>query len=129
MYVIIVYDIDVKRVAKVCKYLRQHLNWVQNSVFEGELTKAQLARVKSGLLGIIDDSEDSVLIYQMRHEKWMDRQVYRGRKKSGDKLIMTVYDRELGHFRVEGESSTPISEAIFFIHKTAFLPYYYGFKA
>ena len=27
MYVIIVYDIDVKRVAKVCKYLRQHLNW------------------------------------------------------------------------------------------------------
>ncbi len=75
MYVIIVYDIDVKRVAKVCKYLRQHLSWVQNSVFEGELTKAQLARVKSGLLGIIDDNEDSVLIYQMRHEKWMDRQV------------------------------------------------------
>ena len=75
MYVIIVYDIDTKRVAKVCKYLRQHLNWVQNSVFEGELTKAQLARVKAGLLGIIDDDEDSVLIYQMRHEKWMDRQV------------------------------------------------------
>ena len=75
MYVIIVYDIDTKRVAKVCKYLRQHLNWVQNSVFEGELTKAQLARVKSGLLGIIDDNEDSVLIYRMRHEKWMDRQV------------------------------------------------------
>ena len=75
MYVIIVYDIDTKRVAKVCKYLRQHLNWVQNSVFEGELTKAQLARVKAGLLGIIDDDEDSVLIYQMRHEKWMDREV------------------------------------------------------
>ena len=75
MYVIIVYDIDTKRVAKVCKYLRQHLNWVQNSVFEGELTKAQLARVKSGLLGIINDDEDSVLIYQMRHEKWMDKQV------------------------------------------------------
>ena len=75
MYVIIVYDIDVKRGAKVCKYLRQHLNWVQNSVFEGELTKAQFARIKSGLLGIIDESEDSVLIYQMRHEKWMDKQV------------------------------------------------------
>ena len=51
MYVIIVYDIDVKRVAKVCKYLRQHLNWVQNSVFEGELTKAKFARVKSGTFG------------------------------------------------------------------------------
>ena len=75
MYFIIVYDIDVRRVAKVCKYLRQHLNWVQNSVFEGALTKAQFARVKSGLLGIIDENEDSVLIYQMRHEKWMDKQV------------------------------------------------------
>ncbi len=75
MYVIIVYDIDVKRVAKVCKYLRQHLNWVQNSVFEGELTKAQYARVESGLLGIIDENQDSVLVYQMRNEKWMDKQV------------------------------------------------------
>ena len=75
MYVIIVYDIDVKRVAKVCKYLRQHLNWVQNSVFEGELTKAQFARVESGLLGIIDENQDSILVYQMRSEKWMDKQV------------------------------------------------------
>ena len=75
MYVIIVYDIDVKRVAKVCKYLRQHLNWVQNSVFEGELTKAQFARVESGLLGIIDENQDSVLVYQMRNKKWMDKQV------------------------------------------------------
>ena len=49
MYIILVYDIQVQRVAKVCKYLRQHLNWIQNSVFEGQLTKAQLARVKSGL--------------------------------------------------------------------------------
>ena len=68
-------SMELKRVAKICKYLRQHLNWVQNSVFEGGLTKAQFARVQSGLLGIIDESEDSVLIYQMRHEKWMDKQV------------------------------------------------------
>ena len=51
MYVIIVYDIDVKRVAKVCKYLRQHLNWVQNSVFEGGLTKAQLCASEIGAFG------------------------------------------------------------------------------
>ena len=83
--------VELKRVAKVCKYLRQHLNWVQNSVFEGGLTKAQLARVKSGLLGIIDESEDSVLIYQMRHEKWMDKQVIGIEKKSGDKPL---YDKD-----------------------------------
>ena len=74
MYVIVVYDIEVKRVGKVCKYLRQHLNWVQNSVFEGELTKAQLVRVKSGLIAIIDEDKDSVLIYKMRDLKWVDKE-------------------------------------------------------
>ena len=98
MYVIIVYDIGVKRVAKVCKYLRQHLNWVQNSVFEGELTKAQFARVKSGLLTIIDDSEDSVLIYQMRHEKWMEKQVIGIEKNPVTNLLWQRTTRGWGLF-------------------------------
>ncbi len=74
MYIILVYDIEENRVAKVCKYLRQHLTWVQNSVFEGELTRAQLAKVKSGLLNIIDEDKDAVIIYTMRDEKWIDRE-------------------------------------------------------
>ncbi len=75
MYVIVVYDVGVKRVGKVCKYLRQHLNWVQNSVFEGEVTKAGIARIKSSLAQILDEDKDSVLIYQMRHERWMNKEV------------------------------------------------------
>ena len=75
MYIIIVYDIEVKRVAKVCKYLRQHLNWIQNSVFEGELTKAQLARVKSGLKGLTDPEKDSIIIFQMRDARWIDKEI------------------------------------------------------
>ena len=75
MYIILVYDIEVERVAKVCKYLRQHLNWIQNSVFEGELTKAQLARVKSGLSAIIDTEKDSVIIFQLRDARWMNKEV------------------------------------------------------
>lgn len=74
MYVIIVYDIEQERVAKVCKYLRQSLTWVQNSVFEGELTKAQLAKVKSGLSNIINEEKDAVIIYTARDVKWMDRE-------------------------------------------------------
>jgi CRISPR-associated protein Cas2 len=35
LYVVIVYDVDVARVPKVCKFLRRYLHWVQNSVFEG----------------------------------------------------------------------------------------------
>lgn len=75
MYIILVYDIEVKRVAKVCKYLRQHLNWIQNSVFEGQLTKAQLTRVKSGLAALTDPEYDSIIIYQLRDARWVDKEV------------------------------------------------------
>lgn len=75
MYVIMVYDVEQERVANVCKYLRQSLNWVQNSVFEGELTKAQLAKIKSGLSSIIDAEKDAVIIYTMRDVKWMGREI------------------------------------------------------
>lgn len=75
MYIILVYDIETKRVAKVCKYLRQHLKWIQNSVFEGQLTKAQLARVKSGLEAITDPEKDSIIIYQLRDPKWMKKEI------------------------------------------------------
>jgi len=63
MWVIIVYDINEKRVAKVLKYLRRFLNWIQNSVFEGELTIAELKKVKSGLKKLMKTEEDSVIIF------------------------------------------------------------------
>ena len=75
MYIILVYDIQVERVAKVCKYLRQHLNWIQNSVFEGQLTKAQLARVKSGLAARTNPEYDSIIVYQLRDARWMNKEV------------------------------------------------------
>ena len=64
MYVIIVYDVNVSRVNKIKSFLRKHLNWVQNSVFEGEVTKAEFERIKDGILRIIDEDEDSVIIYR-----------------------------------------------------------------
>ncbi len=75
MYIILVYDIESNRVAKVCKYLRQHLNWIQNSVFEGQLTKAQLKRVKLGLAAITDPKKDSIIIYQLRDARWINKEV------------------------------------------------------
>ncbi len=69
MYVIIVYDVNVKRVNNIRKFLRQHLYWVQNSVFEGELTTSQLEAIKHGISKIINDEEDSVRIYILRDEK------------------------------------------------------------
>ena len=42
MYIILVYDCGEKRVAKMLKLCRQYLNWIQNSVFEGEISEVKL---------------------------------------------------------------------------------------
>ncbi len=63
MFVIVVYDVDVKRVSRVHRFLRTHLHWRQNSVFEGEVTRAQLYEIKRTLEGLVEEG-DSVLIYE-----------------------------------------------------------------
>ena len=87
MYVIIVYDIEVKRVAKVCKYLRQHLAWVQNSVFEGEVTKAQLKKIKMGLNDIINSDKDAVIFYVLSNLKWVKRETMGIEKAPTDNVL------------------------------------------
>jgi CRISPR-associated protein Cas2 len=74
VYVIIVYDVEQKRVARVCKYLRRFLAWVQNSVFEGELTEAKFHEVKTGLNRIIKKEKDSVLFYMLSGKKSVKRE-------------------------------------------------------
>lgn len=74
MYVLIVYDIGVERVTKVHKLLKAYLNWRQNSVFEGELTAAQIEQIKQKLKNIVKLETDSVLIYIARNEKWLTRE-------------------------------------------------------
>ena len=73
MYVIVAYDVNVERVNRVKKFLRRYLNWVQNSLFEGELSEADLEEVKMGLKGIINEEEDMIVIYRLRNERAMKR--------------------------------------------------------
>jgi CRISPR-associated protein Cas2 len=74
MYILIVYDVEVARVTKVHKFLKRHLHWVQNSVFEGELTDAQSEVVKAGLRRILDEETDSALFYTSRDQRWLKRE-------------------------------------------------------
>ena len=74
MYIILVYDIKVDRVSKVCYFLRQHLNWIQNSVFEGEITKSQFFEIKTGLKKLIKEDEDSIIIYKFNSPKSFTRE-------------------------------------------------------
>ena len=81
MYAIIVYDVNVVRVGKVCKFLRRYLPHVQNSVFEGDITESKLAAVKDGLEKIMNTDEDSVLLWVFRDSRYSDRQVLGKEKK------------------------------------------------
>lgn len=81
------YDVAVERVTKVLKVGRRYLTWVQNSVLEGELTGAQLERLKADLRAVIDESEDSVLFYVLRSAEWMERQSLGVRKGEPEWLL------------------------------------------
>jgi len=74
MYVILVYDVNVDRVARVLKIARKYLCWTQNSVLEGEITRAQLERMKGEIQRVIDPETDSVLFYLLRSARWVERQ-------------------------------------------------------
>ncbi|WP_457569552.1 CRISPR-associated endonuclease Cas2 [Desulfurobacterium sp.] len=73
MFVILVYDAGEKRVQKFLKICRKYLVHVQNSVFEGELTEATLKMLTEELRTIMNDEEDSVLIYKFRTKKYYER--------------------------------------------------------
>lgn len=73
-YFIAVYDVNQKRVGKMLKLFRRYLTWVQNSVFEGELTEAQYQRLRHEANTLMEDS-DGVVIYRMREERYHERHV------------------------------------------------------
>jgi len=75
MYVILVYDCGEKRVVKMLKLCRRYLNWIQNSVFEGEITEVKLKELKQKAKKIMNEEEDSVIIFKSREERWLDKEV------------------------------------------------------
>lgn len=81
MYVIIVYDCGEKRVAKMLKLCRKYLNWIQNSVFEGELSEVKLKELQLKAKSIMEDREDSLIIFKSRNEKWLEKEII-GKERS-----------------------------------------------
>ncbi|OAA32512.1 CRISPR-associated protein Cas2 [Kosmotoga arenicorallina S304] len=83
MKIILVYDVNEKRVSKVLKFLRKFLVWVQNSVFEGQLTYSELERLKVSLKKLINEKEDSVVIFSFSESIDLKKQII-GIDKSED---------------------------------------------
>ena len=71
MYILVTYDVDTtdkegqKRLRKVAKACLDYGQRVQNSVFECELTEAQLCILKERIKEIIDHSLDSIRFYHL----------------------------------------------------------------
>lgn len=86
LFVILYYDVDQKRCGKLLKICRKYLIWVQNSVFEGEITKANLERLKQEIHAKIKD-EDSVVIYCFKSMAYSKREVLGEDKKQDIKFI------------------------------------------
>lgn len=81
MYVVLVYDINQsdngqKRWKHVFTTCKKYLSHIQNSVFEGEISKVQLAKLQQELKPYVDEKLDSVIIFKSRQEKWLDKEFW-----------------------------------------------------
>ena len=87
MYIILVYDIEEKRVGKMLKLCRQYLNWIQNSVFEGELSQVKLDELLYKARDVMKEEKDSIIIFKSRQERWLEKMVVGKEKNILDNLI------------------------------------------
>jgi CRISPR-associated protein Cas2 len=87
LFTILVYDVGERRVAKVLKTARKYLYWVQNSVLEGEISEANLVKLKVELSNKINKDEDSIIFYCFKSLRYYEREII-GVKKGGQDLIL-----------------------------------------
>ena len=87
MYVIVVYDVGEKRVGKMLKLCRQYLCWIQNSVFEGELSEVKLKELNLKMKGRIEPSEDSVILFTNKMGYNMNKQILGREKMATDNFL------------------------------------------
>ena len=92
MYIVLVYDVSqaengARRWSRIFKICKKYLTHIQNSVFEGELSKGQLAQLQKELKEYIDKELDSVIIFKSRQEKWLHKEFW-GRKDDLTSFIL-----------------------------------------
>ena len=71
---------------KMLKLCRKYLHWIQNSVFEGEITEVKLKELKSRARFIMDEEVDSLIIFSSRDQKWLEKEIV-GKERSTLKSV------------------------------------------
>lgn len=87
MYVILVYDVGQKRVGKMLKLCRCYLNWVQNSVFEGEISEVNLKELLFKADKFIDKDIDSIIVFKSCLNTRIERQIIGCERSQIDNFI------------------------------------------
>lgn len=87
MYVILVYDFGEKRVAKMLKLCRRYLNWIQNSVFEGEISEARLKELLMQSDKFMQKDEDSIILFSGSSQSSMDKRIIGKERSSIDVFL------------------------------------------
>lgn len=87
MYLILVYDAAPKKGSRLLKYLRRHLLWVQNSVFEGEVTESEFEAIKKEIKEIINLQKDSIIYYLLGSKDYFSRGIIGVEKNDIDSFI------------------------------------------
>jgi CRISPR-associated protein Cas2 len=87
MYVILVYDVESKKCGKMLKLCRKYLNWIQNSVFEGDITEVNLKRLIRESEDIIDKTSDSIIIFNNKNRDWLNKRVIGYEKAPTDQFL------------------------------------------
>ena len=87
MYVILVYDFGEKRVNKMLKLCRKYLNWIQNSVFEGEISEARLKELLMQSDKFLKKDEDSIIIFNTLSQISMEKRIIGKERSSVDVFL------------------------------------------
>jgi len=87
MHVIIIYDIGVERIDTVRHILKQYLNWIQNSAFEGEITQGYLDELRLKVSSVINKEVDSVIVYTTNNPSWLNKQIWGREKADTDNIL------------------------------------------
>ncbi|GGL58133.1 CRISPR-associated endonuclease Cas2 [Halocalculus aciditolerans] len=85
-YIIAVYDVDADRTHLFLKLFRRYLTHIQNSVLEGFITDGRLQRLRGEIEALLEPHE-SVLIYEVSSEDYVDRTVFGTDPKADDTFL------------------------------------------
>lgn len=83
----LVYDFGEKRVSKMLKLCRKYLCWVQNSVFEGEISAVRLKELLLMAESFMEKEEDSIILFKGRDKSWMEKEIV-GKERGGTDVFL-----------------------------------------